>query len=202
MSTLDSSFNSLATISTVDFYQKYFRKNESPEHYLLVSRGFTVFWALVIIVPAIMYSALEGSVLQTLSKIGSYFVGAKLSMYGLGFFSKQTTEKGLLVGVVFGFVMVWYLATKTDIAWPWYCLFGGGVNIAVSLIASRIIDGAQSEWSEFSIRGQRRMFEQKGLPIKDNGWYLVPGKVDRVSYLLLVFFALTMLFLFTFEKLI
>ncbi|MDH3578070.1 MAG: sodium/solute symporter [Gammaproteobacteria bacterium] len=202
MSTLDSSFNSLATISTIDFYQKYFRKNESPEHYLMVSRGFTVFWAVVIIIPAIMYSALEGSVLQTLSKIGSYFVGAKLSMYGLGFFSKQTTEKGLLTGVVFGFVMVWYLSTQTDIAWPWFCLFGGAVNIAVSLIASRIIDGPQAEWSEFSIKGQQKMFKDKGLPEKDGGWYLVPGKVDKVSYLLLVFFVLTILFLFFFERLI
>ena len=148
MSSLDSSFNSLSTISTIDFYQKYFRKNESPEHYLKASRWFTVFWAILIIVPAIMYSALEGSVLQTLSKIGSYFVGAKLSMYGLGFFSKQATEKGLLVGVAVGFVMIWYLATQTDIAWPWYCLFGGGVNIIVALIASRLIDGVQTEWSE------------------------------------------------------
>ena len=198
MSTLDSSFNSLATISTIDFYQKYFRKNESPEHYLTVSRLFTVFWAIIIIVPAIMYSALEGSVLQTLSKIGSYFVGAKLSMYGLGFFSKQTTEKGLLVGVVIGFVMVWYLATQTDIAWPWYCLFGGGVNVVASLLASRVIDGVQTEWSEFSIKGQQKMFEDKGLPEKEGGWYLVPGKVDKISYLLLVFFAATMLFLFWF----
>ena len=198
MSTLDSSFNSLATISTIDFYQKYFRKNESPEHYHTVSRLFTVFWAIIIIVPAIMYSALEGSVLQTLSKIGSYFVGAKLSMYGLGFFSKQTTEKGLLVGVVIGFVMVWYLATQTDIAWPWYCLFGGGVNVVASLLASRVIDGVQTEWSEFSIKGQQKMFEDKGLPEKEGGWYLVPGKVDKISYLLLVFFAATMLFLFWF----
>ncbi len=202
MSSLDSSFNSLATISTVDFYQKYFRKNESPEHYLKVSRGFTVFWAVLIIVPAIVYSSFEGSVLQTLSKIGSYFVGAKLSMYGLGFFSKQTTEKGLLVGVVFGFVMVWYLSTQTDIAWPWFCLFGGGVNIVVSLIASRLIDGAQEEWSEFSIKGQKMKFAAQGLPEKQDGWYLVPGKVDKVSYLLLVFFALTILFLFVFERLI
>jgi SSS family solute:Na+ symporter len=202
MSTLDSSFNSLATISTVDFYQKYFRKNESSAHYLTVSRVFTVFWAIVIIVPAIMYSALEGSVLQTLSKIGSYFVGAKLSMYGLGFFSKQTTEKGLLVGVVVGFVMVWYLATQTDIAWPWYCLFGGGVNVLASLLASRVIDGAQTEWSEFSIRGQQKKFAEEGLPEKQDGWYLVPGKVDKVSYLLLVFFVLTILFLFLFERLI
>ncbi|NNF16149.1 MAG: sodium/solute symporter [Gammaproteobacteria bacterium] len=202
MSTLDSSFNSLATISTIDFYQKYFRKNESPKHYLTVSRLFTVFWAIAIIVPAIMYSALEGSVLQTLSKIGSYFVGAKLSMYGLGFFSKQTTEKGLLVGVVIGFVMVWYLSTQTTIAWPWFCLFGGAVNIVASLIASRAIDGPQTEWSEYSIKGQQQKFRDEGLPEKQNGWYLVPGKVDKVSYLLLVFFVLTLVFLFTFEKLI
>jgi SSS family solute:Na+ symporter len=167
-----------------------------------VSRLFTIFWAIVIIIPAIMYSALEGSVLQTLSKIGSYFVGAKLSMYGLGFFSKQTTEKGLLVGVVFGFVMVWYLSTQTDIAWPWYCLFGGGVNIAVSLLASRVIDGPQAVWSEFSIVGQQKKFREEGLPEKQDGWYLVPGKVDKVSYLLLVFFAATLLFLFLFERLI
>ncbi len=202
MSSLDSSFNSLATISTVDFYEKYFRKDESPEHYLKVSRWFTVFWAAVIIVPAIIYSTSEGSILQTLSKIGSYFVGAKLSMYGLGFFSKQTTEKGLLVGVAVGFVMIWYLATQTDIAWPWYCLFGGGVNIIVSLIASRLISGVQTEWSEYSITGQKRKFAEQNLPEKEGGWYLVPGKVDKVSYLLLVFFAGTMLFLFVFERLI
>jgi len=202
MSSLDSSFNSLATVSTLDFYQKYFRKDESPEHYLKVTRGFTVLWAVLIIVPAIIYSNSEGSILQTLSQIGSYFVGAKLSMYGLGFFSRQTTEKGLLVGVAVGFVMVWYLTTQTDIAWPWYCLFGGGVNIVVSLVASRLIDGAQTEWSEYSIRGQQKKFRDAGLPEKDGGWYLVPGKVDRVSYLLLLFFVATIVFLYLFQALI
>ena len=199
MSSLDSSFNSLATISTVDFYQRYVRGDGTPEHYLTVSRRFTVLWAIVIIVPAIMYSEFEGSVLQTLSKLGSYFVGAKLSMYGLGFFSRQTTERGLLVGVAVGFVMIWYLATETTIAWPWYCLFGGGVNIVVSILASRLIDGPQQEWSEYSIRGQQRKFREQGLSEADDGWYLVPGKIDRVSYLLLVFFAFSILFLYLFQ---
>jgi SSS family solute:Na+ symporter len=202
MSSLDSSFNSLATISTIDFYQKFYRSNESPEHYLKVTRSFTVFWAVIIIIPAIIYSASEGSVLQTLSKIGSYFVGAKLSMYGLGFFSKQATEKGLLIGVAVGFVIIWYVATQTDIAWPWYCLIGGAANIFVALVASRIIDGPQSEWSEYSIRGQQRKFAEEGLPEKDGGWYVVPGKLDRASYYLLGFFVLTILFLFGFESLI
>jgi len=202
MSSLDSSFNSLATISTIDFYQRYFRKDESPEHYLKVSRIFTLVWAVLIIVPAFIYVNSEGSVLQTLSKIGSYFVGAKLSMYGLGFFTKQTTEKGLLVGVAVGFIMIWYLATQTDIAWPWYCLFGGAVNIVVGLLASFVIDGKQDTWSEYSIRGQKQKFKDEGLPEKDGGWYVVPGKVDKVSYLLLVFFVLTLVFLYAFEELI
>ncbi|MYJ94662.1 MAG: sodium transporter, partial [Proteobacteria bacterium] len=202
MSSLDSSFNSLATISTVDFYEKYYRPGESPEHYLRITRGFTVIWALLIIIPAIIYSQSEGSILQTLSRIGSYFVGAKLSMYGLGFFSKQTTEKGLLVGVVVGFAVIWYVATQTDIAWPWYCLIGGVSNIVISLVASRIIDGRQEEWSEYSIVGQQRAFRDRGLPEQDGGWYLVPGRVDRISYLLLGFFALTIVFLFLFEQLI
>ena len=202
MSSLDSSFNSLATISTIDFYEKYFKPNESPEHYLAVSRGFTVFWAVLIIVPAIIYAQSEGSILQTLSKIGSYFVGAKLSMYGLGFFSKQTTEKGLLTGVVVGFVAIWFVATQTDIAWPWYCLIGGAVNIFVSLVASRLIDGPQAEWSEYSIRGQQKKFKEEGLPEMDGGWYVVPGKVDRASWYLLAFFVFTLAFLVAFEAMI
>lgn len=202
MSSLDSSFNSLATISTIDFYQKYFKPDQTAEHYLRVSRLFTVFWAAIIIVPAIIYSTSEGSVLQTLSKIGAYFVGAKLSMYGLGFFSKQATENGLLIGVAAGFLIIWYIATQTDIAWPWYCLIGGLANIIVALIASRIVDGPQKAWSEYSIRGQQKKFREEGLAEKDGNWYVVPGKIDKASYGLLVFFVLTIVFLFSFEQLI
>ncbi|MDJ0909084.1 MAG: sodium/solute symporter [Woeseiaceae bacterium] len=202
MSSLDSSFNSLATVSVVDFYQRYFKKDETPEHYLTVSRGFTVFWAVVIIVPAILFAQTEGSILETLSKIGSFFVGAKLSMYGLGIFSKQTTEKGLLVGVVVGFLMIAYLDLGTEVAWPWYCLFGGAVNIVVSLIASRLIDGPQDEWSEYTVKGQQQKFRDEGLPEKEGKWFLVPGKVDRVSWLLLVFFGATVAFLYIFYAIV
>jgi SSS family solute:Na+ symporter len=202
MSSLDSALNSLSTVATIDFYQKYIRKHESPEHYLTVSRRFTVFWAFAIITPAIIFSTSEGSILQTMTKIGSYFVGAKISMYFLGFFTKQATEKGLLIGIVIGLLSIWYVATYTDIAWPWFCLIGGTVNIVVSLISSFIIDGPQTEWPEYTVKGQKKKFIDEGLAEKDGGWYLVPGKVDKISYMLLVFFAATLLFLFLFERLI
>ena len=201
MSSLDSAFNSLSTVSTIDFYQKYFRPGESPEHYLKVTRMFTAFWAVVIIIPAIMYSKSTGSILETLSQVGSYFVGAQLGMFGLGFFSKHTTEKGLLVGTLFGFLIVWYVATHTDIAWPWYCLIGAVGNAIFSIIASLLIDGLQKDWSPYSIKGQIEKFRAEGLPEKENGWFLIPGKVDRAAYGLLVFFVAVIVGLMFFEQL-
>ncbi len=202
MSSLDSAFNSMSTVTTIDFYQRYFRKDASDQHYLNASRAFTIFWAILIIVPALFFASSEGSVLETLSKVGSYFVGAKLSMFGLGFFTKQTTEKGLLVGVAAGFIMVWYLATQTDISWPWFCAFGGGINVIVSLLASRLIDGKQTVYSEYTVRGQKALFAQQNKTEKENGWFLVPGKVDKVSWYLPIFFLATVIFLYAFNALI
>lgn len=199
MSSLDSALNSMATVSTVDFYERFFKPGKDSKHYLKVSRWFTLIWAVAIVVPAVLYSRSEGSILQTLSQVGAYFVGAKLSMYGLGFFSKHATEKGVLVGVFSGFVIIWVVATQTDIAWPWYCLIGGVANVSVSLIASLLIDGKQAEYSEYTIRGQQALFAKSGKPLKEDGWYLVPGKIDRVAYGLPVFFLLTCLFLFAFQ---
>jgi solute:Na+ symporter, SSS family len=193
MSTLSSAYNSLATVSTLDFYQRYLKKDGDETHYLNVSRGFTLTWALIIIFPAFMYAQTQGSILEVLSKIGSYFVGAKLGMYGLGFFSKHTSEKGLLVGVAIGFGVIWYVATQTKIAWPWYCGIGGSVTVIIGILASLLITGRQKDWSRYTIEGQRLAFEAEGTPQKVDGWYQMPGKIDGASWGLLVFFVGTIL---------
>ncbi len=120
----------------------------------------------------------------------------------LGFFSKRTTEKGLLVGVFVGFFAVWYVASKTDIAWPWFCAIGGGINIVVSLVASLIIDGRQKEYSPYTVVGQRKLFAEENRNEKEGGWFLVPGKIDNVSWWLIVFFVATIIFLYAFNALI
>lgn len=196
MSSLDSAFNSLSTVSTIDFYRKYFKPDESEEHYLNASRVFTFIWAVIIIVPAIMYHLYsEGSILEVLSKVGSYFVGAQLGMFALGFFSKQASENGLLVGTLVGFVAVTLVALLTDVAWPWYCIIGAAANIIVSIIASILIDGKQQDYSPYSVKGQQAWFADNNKAEKEGGWYLVPGKVDRINYLLFSFFVLTVVFL-------
>jgi solute:Na+ symporter, SSS family len=193
MSGLSAAYNSLSTVITVDFYQRFFKKNETEKHYLTLTRAFSVVWALIIIIPAIKFSQSQGSILEILTKIGSYFVGAKLGMYGLGFFSKHTSEKGLLVGVGVGFCVVWYVATQTKIAWPWFCAIGGSVTIIVGIIASLLITGKQAQWSRYTIMGQRLAFKAEGTPEKVDGWYQMPGKIDGASWWLLVFFVATII---------
>ncbi len=199
MSSLDSSLNSMATVTTLDFYEKFFNKNASQEHYLVASRWFTVAWAVIIIVPAIVFTRSDGSVLEVLSKVGSFFVGAKLAMFGLGFFSKHTSERGLIIGVVAGFLFLAYIEYFQDIAWPWYCPLGGIVSIAVAWTASVLLDGFRSEYSPYSVRGQLDRFEAEGRPLKDQGWYVVGGKVDTAVYWLVGYFFVCIVALWVFE---
>ena len=140
--------------------------------------------------------------MELLTKVGSYLVGAKLSMYGLGFYSKHTTERGLLTGVVAGFIALILVAYYTDIAWTWYAVIGSLVNIVVSIAASLLLDGKQENWSLYSVPGQKMKYKESKKPEKENGWYVIPGKLDKVSYYLLGFFVLTILFLVLIQNLI
>ena len=190
MSSLDSSLNSMATVTTIDFYQKFFKKDGSPEHYLKASRWFTLFWAVFMVVPAMMFISSAGSVIEILSKVGSFFVGAKLAMFGLGFFSKHATERGLIIGVVAGFISLWYVEYHMNVAWPWYCALGGSVSIVVAWVASVLLDGFQENYDPYTVKGQLRDYEASGRPMMEDGWYVVSGKVDKASYALLIFFVL------------
>jgi SSS family solute:Na+ symporter len=202
MSSLDSSLNSMATVTTLDFYQKFFKRDGNSAHYLKATRYFTVAWGAFIVLPALLFISSEGSVLEILSKIGSFFVGAKLGCYGLGFYSKHATERGVLIGVAAGFLSLWALEVWANVAWPWYCAVGGFVTVAVGWTASVLLDGWQQHYHPYTVRGQAILFAAENRPLKQDGWYLLPGKVDPWAYGLLVFFALSLFGLWLFQYLI
>ena len=209
MSSASSAFNSLATISVSDFYQRFFVRNASEAHYLIASRIFTVVWGLVALPIAFMFVESQGSILENLTKAASYFVGAKLALFGMGFFSRHVNEAGLLTGVVAGFVglfvilsgipwlgieptgLPWLGMAPGQIAWPWYVVIGGGINVAVSWGASILFGGFQKEWHPQTVVGQLQRYRAEGRAEKVDGWYVAPGRVDAICYGLLVFFVLT-----------
>lgn len=206
MSSLSAAFNSLATITITDFYQRFFRPDGSDAHYLSASRAFTALWAIAAMPIAFAFIDSGGSILERMSQVSSYFVGAQLAMFALGFFSKHTTERGLLVGVVAGFLVLYCVTSgipfsdwqPPPIAWPWYVVIGGAVNIVVSWAASLLLGGRRPEWHEQTVPGQIHRFRSQGLPEKSDGWYVVPGRVDPACWALLGFFFVTLAFLAAF----
>jgi SSS family solute:Na+ symporter len=208
MSSLSSAFNSLATISITDIYQSFLKKEGSDSHYLRSSRVMTVFWGIMVIPMAFAFISSEGSILEVLSKVASYFVGAKLAMFGMGFFSKHTTQRGLLIGVAAGFlgllIIVGVFNIKGiyhNIAWPWYVVIGGGINITVSWVASIALDGFQKDWHPQTVIGQIQDFKAKGKNEKQDGWYLMPGRAEAPVWGLLGLFIIIIIFLSWFSTL-
>lgn len=219
MSSTSSALNSLSTITVTDFYQKFFKTDGDEAHYLKASRVFTVLWGLAIIPIAMAFAGGTGSILEVLSKVGSYVVGAKLCMFGMGFFSKQVTQRGLLIGVAAGFIGLLFIVPldfikplvdpiwnamgveRPDIAWPWYAVVAGSINFVVAWIASVLLDGYKKEWHQYSVPGQKQMFRDEGLDMKSEGWYVVPGKVEPTVWLLPVFFIGILVFLYWFGTL-
>ncbi len=143
-----------------------------------------------------MFATSTGSVLEVLSKAGSYFVGATFCMFVLGFYSKHITEKGLLIGVAASFLSIWYTAVATDVSWPWYCVIGVVVNAVVAWVTSLMLTGKQTEMHLYTVKGQQDEYARLNKPIKEDGWYVIPGKIDKASYGLLVMFVLSILFLY------
>jgi Na+/proline symporter len=63
MSTLSSSLNSLASTTIVDFLRPFLKKEVSTKDQLRISRWITVFWAVVLLIPAILSRGVQ-SVLE------------------------------------------------------------------------------------------------------------------------------------------
>ncbi len=203
MSSLSSAFNSLATVLVTDFYQRFYRPQAGDAECLRASRWFTVIWAVLAVPIAFAFIGSGGSILERLSQVGSYFVGAQLAMFGMGFFSKHVSERGLLAGVFASFIALYFIVngipfvswTPPVVAWPWFVVIGAIVSVSVAWVVSLLLDGRQATWHVQSVPGQLHRFKSEGLPERQDGWYLVPGRVDPACWWLLVFFALIVIFL-------
>ena len=51
---------------------------------------------------------------------------------------------------------------------------------------SVLLDGFKTEYSEYTVQGQKALFAREGREEKEDGWYVLAGKVDRASYWLLL----------------
>jgi SSS family solute:Na+ symporter len=154
MSTLDSTYNSMATVATFDLYKRFVRQNENADHYEKVSRKMSLLAAISVIVPALLAVSNE-SVLKTIASLTSVFVGIRLGSFLLGLFFKHANEKGVIVGSIASILAV-LVTRQYDIAWPWFAPIGTFIFLLFGMITSAF-------WGEVSAKQQQFYQQQKTL---------------------------------------
>jgi SSS family transporter len=136
MSTVSASINALATSSVVDIYQRLFQCDRSDIHYTFASRCATVLWGLLATVGA-FYANRLGTLALAFTTIQSLMGGVILGIFLLGVLSKRTTSMGAIVGSLFGFLIVVYVAFYTTISLYWYCVIGCITTLLIGRLYSQ-----------------------------------------------------------------
>jgi SSS family transporter len=107
MSSLDSSMNSLATVTVTDFYRRLKRKPVDERVTLNLARVLTVLFGLFGTSSAIMMATFEiRSLMDFYIKMLGFLGGSLAGLFALGIFSRRATGAGALVGAVTGAVTV------------------------------------------------------------------------------------------------
>ncbi len=137
MSNLSAALNSLSSTTVVDFYRRW-RPQASEERQVRVSRLATVGWGVVLFMLA-MLARHGGRVLEVGLSITSVAYGSLLGVFLLGVLTKTASERGAMVGMLFGFVLNVCLWKFTRVPFTWYVALGSIATFIVGFGTSLVL---------------------------------------------------------------
>jgi Na+/proline symporter len=136
MGSTSGEINSLATVSVVDIYRRYFVRDRDDRHYLIASRFLTVFWGAYAIAFAAVGARGFGALIVRVNIVGSWFYGGMLGVFVLAFFCKNVGGTAAFWGVLAGEAAIFAAALLTKISFLWYNVIGCVVVVIVGLALS------------------------------------------------------------------
>lgn len=137
MSSIAAELNSLATATTVDFYQRWVRRDETDARLLVVGKLATAFWGVFACVVA-MYAANLGSLIEVVNRFGSFFYGSILGVFLLAMIPRARGV-GAFIGLIAGMATVASVSFGApQISFLWHNVVGAVVVVTVGLLVSEV----------------------------------------------------------------
>jgi SSS family transporter len=136
MSNLSSALNSMASTTVVDFYRPFLKKDASAAEQVRFSRWMTVMWGALLVVLALLFRNARASVLESGLTVASIAYGSMLGVFLLGVFTKKANEKGSILGMATGLLVMLAVWRFSTIAFTWYVLIGTIITFTVGYTAS------------------------------------------------------------------
>jgi SSS family solute:Na+ symporter len=112
MSTISTSFNSSSTVFLSDYYRKFSKQEQSEKRSMKVLYiSSAVITILGIIIALAMINV--RSALDTWWKLASIFSGGMLGLFLLGAFSRRSSSRGALIGVILGIAVIAWMSLSS-----------------------------------------------------------------------------------------
>ena len=138
MSSMAGELNALSSTTTVDIYKRSVKQEAEPLHYVRASQWFTVGWALLAMVFAMLATFAE-NLIQFVNIVGSLFYGTILGIFLTAFYLKRIKGTAVFVAAVIAELVVFYCFYFTDIAFLLYNIIGCAVVMLVAAVVQRFI---------------------------------------------------------------
>ena len=139
MSSLDSSINAIATVSTHDIYRRFLKKGQVDAHYLAFARVITTLAGILMIAGALYLLETTTTTLQdTATILTALLAGGLLTIYLIGFFSNRCSTIHVLLGIVatMAFTLWTIASSRSAIDYPFDLYYTGLLgNIVMFLVA-------------------------------------------------------------------
>jgi Na+/proline symporter len=143
MSASSGEINSLATVTVVDLYKRYFHRHGSDHHYLMASRFATLFWGIYAVAFAGWGKKL-GSLIVAVNVVGSLFYGSLLGCFVLAFAFRRVRGTATFAGMIAGEAVVFWAFFDGRISYLWYNVIGCAVVVATALLITYLSPGPTS----------------------------------------------------------
>jgi len=127
LSSTASALNSLSSTSVNDFVLTILKNPPKGKRLVMISRCFTVFWMVILIIIAILASGSD-SILQTGLTIPGYTSGSLLAAFLLGIFTRFKNETALSIGMFMGVAVVLTISL-CGVFWTWFVPTGALTTI-------------------------------------------------------------------------
>ena len=133
MSSMAGELSALSSTTASDIYRRSINRKASPEHYLRASRGFTIMWALLAMVFAMLASFAE-NLIQFVNIVGSLFYGTILGIFLTAFYVKRVQGTAVFWAAILAELVVLYCYFFTDLAFLLYNIIGCAIVIVTGLL--------------------------------------------------------------------
>ena len=137
-----AALNSLSSTTVIDIYKRSIRPAASDQHYLNVSRWFTLFWGIFCIVIAQFASKL-GSLIEAVNVLGSLFYGTILGIFMIAFFMKSVKGAAAFWAAVITEVIVIVIYNLDIVSFLWLNAIGCILTMLIGYLLKFILPGAR-----------------------------------------------------------